>query len=1292
MSDATPQDLVDGSHDFYCGDGIVVDVDSDHDSRSSTLEAVNAEEDVDTPYDSNSYPDVCYDLSEKVHSPALDPNSNDKYHGPGSDHTNGPVTWEISDDEAEKEEIAKEKMIADFLKHVEGRGWEQKIKRKLEEMNIDIKNAKEQVRVKEIEANILKMGNDSSSAEACIECRNSSWHIYGPQCRNRRYERDESDQKRLEDAKGELKRLEAKRTMYKHASLQIMRDESIGAKQTPGTSEVTSTERDTAPKRSVVDIRNSNNTVLKRWEGGRSNYAEVQAHRKAVRDGVKGTILSELELRKLQPASGISTPSTTSSDDDIDMIDSPKDSSGELNASPSMLHTDSDDDDDLEDAGKGCMKSSYDPSSPPWVENNGEHVSPVSAVMRKAPEPAQLGDTHGLEQHRDVLMVLDRLGRERLRKALEETTKAITLQDHLQRAPWTEGSQERNCKETGSGSGFEEPLNFFQPDSPKLHKLAEESKQGMMNNRREMGCMDIPLPPFPAYKMGDNNLGSTKLAPVDWSKAPAATYVEVLSKDEYFPARSGDANAFRKGADPNQQRNTMGTNLNSIGAMTPDWNSPPLVISNTGNSRTTELHSSGRASSGYQHNTATLSGGFRNARPQIVSRQPRILEGINPSLETYSQWPTISLPNSQPRSNNDAESSVDVQNPVVPGTDGSQPNAPKLPLGTGVFSARAASDLTKNITDVHLPPHALNLPAFDTHADSPSIRKAPGVYHSISKPLLRDLQQASGFAQPAANTSRGNLPNASPTMVAPITDAPAIPQGHELDNPPSKPPSQQPKFFPCLPAGSGQFHFPASSIRRPWHHQPSNASGSTENSALQDYHMQMMLLEQQNKKRLMFARQAQEETHETAEEATAPETSSLGSFGEQHGLSDYEMQIMLIDQQNKKRLTAVRAEQGKLVEENELQLATDKNLQEKYQPQLKLTGQRDDRTYSQDTNSPSTGDVPMVPTSLIKDQANSAPAETFGSVAPQWSFSCNARVVNGKPQNSTIDCEQQKRQQLMDQHEQQEQNQQQRWQQLMNQQVQQEQERQQSNQHAQQAFLKAAFTEQQARFQKQKNAPPLQSTAGPPHQQISQQSPRSMEEWCASGSCPLGANHNHSGSASNTVKFNPRLATSGGTTSGRPKLPDTGAKPGFPARRVEGCGPQSGYVVVQESSEEDQRRRRHELREEQNIEPRSLTHKSPQGPARTNADAPAITTHASSSLAAFQHSVVVENLNLNITGTEVENMLSPIGGRENMQCKLLRLNPQNSTVTATLIFTSEEAIKKVIEHFNHALVNNLFVN
>ncbi|KAJ4352532.1 uncharacterized protein N0V89_007881 [Didymosphaeria variabile] len=76
------------------------------------------------------------------------------------------------------------------------------------------------------------------------------------------------------------------------------------------------------------------------------------------------------------------------------------------------------------------------------------------------------------------------------------------------------------------------------------------------------------------------------------------------------------------------------------------------------------------------------------------------------------------------------------------------------------------------------------------------------------------------------------------------------------------------------------------------HTQPSSG-----NHAPQDYQMQLMLLDQQNKKRLLMAKQERD-----GNDSHTPDQG-------QHEPQDYQMQLMLLEQQNKKRLLMARPEQ-----------------------------------------------------------------------------------------------------------------------------------------------------------------------------------------------------------------------------------------------------------------------------------------------------------------------------------------------------------------------------------------------
>lgn len=72
------------------------------------------------------------------------------------------------------------------------------------------------------------------------------------------------------------------------------------------------------------------------------------------------------------------------------------------------------------------------------------------------------------------------------------------------------------------------------------------------------------------------------------------------------------------------------------------------------------------------------------------------------------------------------------------------------PPGAGFLSAKTAAQFQET-TPGALPPQIHNLPAFNPHADSPSIKKTPGVDHSKTKPLTRDMKHVPGSTQVPAD-------------------------------------------------------------------------------------------------------------------------------------------------------------------------------------------------------------------------------------------------------------------------------------------------------------------------------------------------------------------------------------------------------------------------------------------------------------------------------------------------------------------------------------------------------------
>ena len=80
------------------------------------------------------------------------------------------------------------------------------------------------------------------------------------------------------------------------------------------------------------------------------------------------------------------------------------------------------------------------------------------------------------------------------------------------------------------------------------------------------------------------------------------------------------------------------------------------------------------------------------------------------------------------------------------------------PPGRGFLSARAAAMVPETTSvDALLPSHNLNLPAFNPHLESPSIRKTPGVDHKSSKPITRDLKPVTGEPQTTGITGKTGI-------------------------------------------------------------------------------------------------------------------------------------------------------------------------------------------------------------------------------------------------------------------------------------------------------------------------------------------------------------------------------------------------------------------------------------------------------------------------------------------------------------------------------------------------------
>lgn len=91
------------------------------------------------------------------------------------------------------------------------------------------------------------------------------------------------------------------------------------------------------------------------------------------------------------------------------------------------------------------------------------------------------------------------------------------------------------------------------------------------------------------------------------------------------------------------------------------------------------------------------------------------------------------------------------------------------PPGKGFYSARVATMVSEPAPGDTVPLNP-NLPVFNPHLESPSIRKTPGIDHKSSKPLTKDLKHVPGSSQtPMATPTRPGLARGS--VVNPQLDA-----------------------------------------------------------------------------------------------------------------------------------------------------------------------------------------------------------------------------------------------------------------------------------------------------------------------------------------------------------------------------------------------------------------------------------------------------------------------------------------------------------------------------------------
>lgn len=90
-------------------------------------------------------------------------------------------------------------------------------------------------------------------------------------------------------------------------------------------------------------------------------------------------------------------------------------------------------------------------------------------------------------------------------------------------------------------------------------------------------------------------------------------------------------------------------------------------------------------------------------------------------------------------------------------------NAGPPPESVGFFSARAVKQFSgpKEDEEAKLPTAPLGAQAFNPHAESPSIRKTPGIDHTKSKPLARNGQHVAPSQQKEADVVSINLGTAA---------------------------------------------------------------------------------------------------------------------------------------------------------------------------------------------------------------------------------------------------------------------------------------------------------------------------------------------------------------------------------------------------------------------------------------------------------------------------------------------------------------------------------------------------
>ncbi|RDL37833.1 Uncharacterized protein BP5553_05266 [Venustampulla echinocandica] len=155
--------------------------------------------------------------------------------------------------------------------------------------------------------------------------------------------------------------------------------------------------------------------------------------------------------------------------------------------------------------------------------------------------------------------------------------------------------------------------------------------------------------------------------------------------------------------------------------------------------------------SGFTRSASNGSGqGIRAAQDPVNQSRPALQGQSHPIAGRILMQP----------SRNGAVSAPGSPGRVHKPSDGSDA-ASLPPQGAGFYSARAATMLPEGQGQEGVPaPIPNNMPVFNPHAESPSIRKTPGVDHKSSKPLTKDLKHVPGSTQAAPGPApgpRGNI-------------------------------------------------------------------------------------------------------------------------------------------------------------------------------------------------------------------------------------------------------------------------------------------------------------------------------------------------------------------------------------------------------------------------------------------------------------------------------------------------------------------------------------------------------